>query len=122
MRLGDLDALLEYMSDMEVQTDKKCCTSAVKSCIKEFFPQIIADQPTIDPETLPIVQALRTVIGNLHAEIADREQHSIDQHGEIHQYRDEIRKLKHRISAYEDTCLDPQEIIELKGRMEDLSK
>ena len=58
-RLIDANALLQYMSDMEVQTGKKCCTQAVKSCIEEFFPQVVFDQPTIDPETLPVVRELR---------------------------------------------------------------
>lgn len=59
MRLIDANSLLSYMSDMEVHSRKKCCTTAIKSCIDEFFPQVIADQPTIDPETLPIVRELR---------------------------------------------------------------
>lgn len=58
-RLIDANVLLQYMSDMEVQTGKKCCTQAVKSCIEEFFPQVVFEQPTIDPETLPVVRELR---------------------------------------------------------------
>lgn len=67
-RLIDANVLLQYMSDMDVQTGKKCCTQAVKSCIEEFFPQVVFDQPTIDPETLPIVQQLRDELENVKAE------------------------------------------------------
>lgn len=67
-RLIDANALLQYMSDMEVQTGKKCCTQAVKSCIEEFFPQVVFDQHTIDPETLPIVRELREKLERVTAE------------------------------------------------------
>ena len=70
MRLIDADFLLSYMSDMEVQTGKKCCANAVKTCIDEFFPYVVADCPTIDPEKLPIVQHLREKLKN---EIAKKE-------------------------------------------------
>lgn len=32
------------------------------------------------------------------------------------------RDRLHRLAAYEETCLEPEEIIELKGRMEGLEK
>lgn len=67
-RLIDANALLQYMSDMEVQTGKKCCTQAVKSCIEEFFPQVVFDQPTIDTETLLIVRELREKLKQVTAE------------------------------------------------------
>lgn len=67
-RLIDANVLLQYMSDMEVQTGKKCCTQAVKSCIEEFFPQVVFDQPTIDPEALPIVRQLRDELEKVTAE------------------------------------------------------
>lgn len=68
MRLIDADFLLSYMSDMEVQTGKKCCANAVKTCIDEFFPYVVADCPTIDSETLPIVQQLRAELAEVKAE------------------------------------------------------
>ena len=68
MRLIDADFLLSYTSDMEVQTGKKCCANAVKTCIDEFFPYVVADCPTIDPETLPVVQQLRAELAKVKAE------------------------------------------------------
>lgn len=67
-RLIDANVLLQYMSDMEVQTGKKCCTQAVKSCIEEFFPQVVFDQHTIDPETIPIVRQLRDELARVTEE------------------------------------------------------
>lgn len=49
--------------------------------------------PILDQEDLPIVKELRAQIEKMNLEIADREQCSIDQHAEIHAYRDEIREL-----------------------------
>lgn len=68
MRLIDADMLLTYASDLQVQTGKKCCANAVKICIEEFFPYIIGDMPTIDPETLSIVQELREQLAKVTAE------------------------------------------------------
>lgn len=68
MRMIDADFLLSLISDLEVQTGKKCCASAVKTCIEEFFPYVVADCPTIDPEKLPIVQQLRKELKAIKAE------------------------------------------------------
>lgn len=68
MRLIDADFLLSLISDLEVQTGKKCCASAVKTCIDEFFPYVVADCPTIDPETLPVVRRLMEALSKAVAE------------------------------------------------------
>ena len=72
--------------------------NAFKECWKpgvigDTLRRVIDEQPPIDPESLPIVQQLRAEIKRLNDEIADREQHSIDQHGEIHWYRDELNRV-----------------------------
>ena len=78
MRLIDADFLLSYTSDMEVQTGKKCCANAVKTCIDEFFPYVVADCPTIDPESLPIVQQLRAELARVTAERDKIAQYELD--------------------------------------------
>ncbi len=55
--------------------------------------------PILDQEDLPIVKELRAQIEQLNIEIADRERHSIEQHEEIHEYRDEIRGLRAKIAC-----------------------
>lgn len=55
--------------------------------------------PVLDQEDLPIVKELRAQIEQLNIEIADRERHSIEQHAEIHEYRDEIRGLEAEIEC-----------------------
>lgn len=106
MRLGDLDALREDWLE-NGENEYIYDTNSFLASIDE--------QPTIDPETLPIVQQLREELENkklelrsmraaanslkihlqkLNTEISDREQCSIEQHAEIHQYRDELKNLQ----------------------------
>ena len=44
------------------------------------------------------IKELRKEIEKLNKEIADREQCSIDQHAEIHEYRDEIHEIKKKLT------------------------
>lgn len=110
-RLIDANALQKYMSDMEVQTGKKCCTRAVKSCVEEFFPQIVFDQPTIDPESLPIVQELHKSIKSLE-ESCKTSKRSIrrlllarnNAMAELEKVKDESDDLKLRIETACQLC------------------
>lgn len=65
MRLGDLDALKEFLKDIKAEGGHKYYRKGVQDCLDSFIPQIIDDQPTIDPETLPIVQELRAQLAKV---------------------------------------------------------
>lgn len=59
MRLGDLDFLKNYISDIKTAGGNKHYKQGIDDALQRLFPQIIDDQPTIDPESLPIVQELK---------------------------------------------------------------
>lgn len=67
------------------------------SASKSDVLTILRMMPVLDQEDLPIVKELRAQIEQLNIEIADRERHSIEQHAEINEYRDEIRGLESEI-------------------------
>lgn len=69
MILGDLDALKEYLKDMNVDGGHAYYRKGVQDAIDVFFPQFIDDQPTIDPETLPIVRQLREELAKVKEEM-----------------------------------------------------
>ncbi len=58
-RLIDANALLEYLVDLEPQGGQLFYQKGIEDSLRKLFPQIINDQSTIDPETLPIVKELR---------------------------------------------------------------
>ncbi len=58
-RLIDANALLEYLVDLEPQGGHLLYQRGMRDALQKLFPQIIDDQSTIDPETLPIVRELR---------------------------------------------------------------
>ncbi len=68
MRLGDLDALKLELNRLKALGGNKYYMKAVDDCLHDFFPQIIDNQPTIDPETLPIVRKLRERLAKVTAE------------------------------------------------------
>lgn len=55
--------------------------------------------PILDQEDLPVVKELRAQIEKMNIEIADREKCSIEQHAELHAYRDEIRDLEAELAC-----------------------
>lgn len=69
------------------------------SASKSDVLTLLLMMPILDQEDLPIVKELRAQIEKMNLEIADREQCSIDQHAEIHAYRDEIRELKAELTC-----------------------
>lgn len=71
MILGDLDALKEYLKDMNVDGGHAYYRKGVQDAIDIFFPQFIDDQPSIDPETLPIVRHLREENEKLKHDLSD---------------------------------------------------
>lgn len=48
--------------------------------------------------SMEAIKELRKEIEKLNKEIADREQCSIDQHAEIHEYRDEIHEIEKKLT------------------------
>lgn len=110
MRLGDLDALKvvyqKWMSELDENNPEYADErNAILSCICQ-----LEDQPSIDPESLPIVRQLQAEVSNLSNEIIDREQHSIEQHGEIHEYRDKLRETMKKLAAYTDLGVSPEQV------------
>lgn len=61
--------------------------------------EFIADVPTINTEELSLVKELRAEIEKLNAEIADRERSSIEEHGEVHYWRDRARELEKELAV-----------------------
>lgn len=65
MRLGDLDTLEEILKNycVKVEVNKNSSEaykiSKVVQAVQDYTIQCIKNQPTIDPETLPIVQELK---------------------------------------------------------------
>lgn len=82
--------------------------------IPEPYSEVLIDFlrgcKTIDPESLPIVQQLQAEASNLSNEIIDRERHSIEQHGEIHEYRDKLREAMKKLAAYTDLGVSPEQV------------
>lgn len=58
-RLIDANSLKEKLNDFEIVGGHKYYRQGMDICLHEYFPVIIDDRPTIDPETLPLVQQLR---------------------------------------------------------------
>ena len=85
--------VIDYSNFLE--TVKALPLSASRSDVLSLLRMM----PILDQEDLPIVKELREQIEQLNIEIADRERHSIEQHAEIHEYRDEIRGLRAKISC-----------------------
>lgn len=69
------------------------------SASKSDVLTLLRMMPVLDQEDLPIVKELRAQIEQLNIEIADRERYSIEQHAEIHEYRDEIRDLEAELAC-----------------------
>lgn len=53
---------------------------------------------------------LRSEIKQLNLEIEDRERHSIEQHSEIHEYRDKLREAMKKLAAYTDLGVSPEQV------------
>ena len=72
MRLIDADIMAEDESEayIEAQTSGKISpiTQGLNSVVHRKIQQLIADTPTIDPETLPIVRRLREELARVTAE------------------------------------------------------
>lgn len=70
-----------------------------ESSTKKDILRLLRMIPILDQEDLPLVKDLRVQIKKMNIEIADREKCSIEQHSEIHQYQDEIRELREKITG-----------------------
>lgn len=72
MRLIDANIMAEDESEayLKAQTSGKISpiTQGINSVVHRKIQQLIADTPTIDPETLPIVQELRAELARVTAE------------------------------------------------------
>lgn len=60
IRFIDADALKSKLSGLKALGGNKYYRKVVDDCLHDFFPQIIDDCITIDSETLPLVQELKT--------------------------------------------------------------
>lgn len=70
-----------------------------ESSTKKDVLRLLRMMPILDQEDFPIVKELRAQVEKMDIEIADREKCSIEQHAEIHEYRDEIRGLRAKIAC-----------------------
>ena len=52
MRLIDADALLTHLNHLQAENGTTTYRKALNDALHDFFPQIISDAPTIDPESL----------------------------------------------------------------------
>lgn len=52
MRLIDADALKESLKDLKAEGNNRRYIQGLQDAIDVFFPQIIDDEPTINPETV----------------------------------------------------------------------
>lgn len=67
-RLIDANELKERLKHLEGKGGHKYYRKGIDDCLHYHMPCIIDDQPTIDPETLPIVRELRGQLAKVTAE------------------------------------------------------
>lgn len=76
--------------------------------------------------SMEAIKELRKEIEKLNKEIADREQCSIDQHAEIHEYRDEIHEIEKKltkIAVERDAVVkDLEELMRIINKPDESSK
>lgn len=118
-RLIGANTLKEYLTDLVCEGGNENYQKGVNNALHKLFPQIIDDIPTIDPETLPIVQELREKLS--HYEKAEQEGRLIELPLKIGDTvwiiaygKDEIVKCKVRTMKFMD---DGKIIFSCNGRM-----